>query len=156
MSRVHWLAVLAVAGSLVTSSAAQAQQRPYIGFVYPAGGQQGTTFQIKLGGQGLDGIKDAVVSGPGVTTKVVEYFRKMGPQDMQLLGEQLKELKQGAKGTPVASMMASMSPSGDAMMSKSGDAMMTSKPGNSMMAPGGAPAGISSLTGADKATLQLA
>ena len=159
MSRVQWLAVLAVAGSLVTSSAAQAQaqQRAYIGFVYPAGGQQGTTFQIKLGGQGLDGIKDAVVSGPGVTAKVLDYFRKIGPQEMQLLGEQLKELKQGAKGTPLASMMAPMSASGDAMMmSKSGDAMMVSKPGNSMMAPGGAPAGISSLTGADKATLQLA
>ena len=50
MSKVR-LAVLALAGSLALAPAAHAQQRPYIGFVYPAGGQQGTTFRVKLGGQ---------------------------------------------------------------------------------------------------------
>ena len=40
----------------------QAQPRPYIGFVYPAGGQKGTTFQIRLGGQGLNEVNAVVVS----------------------------------------------------------------------------------------------
>ena len=46
----HSSALLALAVLLATAPAAWAQ-RPYIGFVYPAGGQQGTTFQIKLGGK---------------------------------------------------------------------------------------------------------
>ena len=60
MSRVHGLRVLGLAGLLAMASAAQAQARPYIGFVYPAGGQQGTTFQVKLGGQGLDDVDEVL------------------------------------------------------------------------------------------------
>ena len=47
--------MLALAGWLGAGLTAQAQQRPYIGFVYPAGGQQGTNFPVKLGGQNLEG-----------------------------------------------------------------------------------------------------
>jgi hypothetical protein len=65
----------------------------YIGFVYPAGGQQGTTFQITLGGQSLDGVDDAVVSGAGVSTRIIEYNKQMNPQEMQLVQEQLRELR---------------------------------------------------------------
>ena len=43
--------------------AAQAQVRPYIGFAYPAGGQQGASFHIRLGGQGLDGVHAVLVTG---------------------------------------------------------------------------------------------
>ena len=65
----------------------------YIGFVYPAGGQQGTTFHVTLGGQKLEGINGAFVSGKGVKAKVVEYNKKMNSQEIQVLNEQLKELK---------------------------------------------------------------
>ena len=45
-----------------------AQSRaPHIGFVYPAGGRQGDTFQIEIGGQYLDGVTGAYVSGGGVS-----------------------------------------------------------------------------------------
>jgi hypothetical protein len=94
MSKVQ-LAVLGLAGLLAMSPAAQAQVRPYIGFVYPAGGQQGTTFQVRLGGQGLDGVTEALVTGTGVQAKVVEYYRRTGPLEMSLLREQLNELKRG-------------------------------------------------------------
>ena len=97
-----WLAVLGLAGLLAMASAAQAQARPYIGFVYPAGGQQGTTFQVKLGGQGSTTSTRCVVTGKGVSAKVVEYL----PADWTtrrctLLREQLKELKRDAE-TPGA------------------------------------------------------
>jgi hypothetical protein len=82
-----WAALLAMA------STTNAQPRPYIGFVYPAGGQQGTKFQIRLGGQGLAAESSVQVSGKGVRAKVIEYLRRMNPQDMALLREQLKELK---------------------------------------------------------------
>src|ERR1017187_1038667 len=120
MLRVNWLAVLVAAGWLAFASAAQAQVRPYIGFVYPAGGQQGTTFQIRLGGQGLEDINRVFVTGSGVTAKVVEYDRPLNPQEVTLLNEQLKALK---RGKPEGASM--MMNSGAPMMASEG-AMMTS------------------------------
>jgi len=110
MSRVH-LAVLGVIGLLAMTPLASAQKRtagrPYIGYVYPAGGQQGTTFQVKLGGQGLDDITGVMVSGEGVRAKVVDYLRKLGPQDVVLLNEQMKLLKRAARGSMLASVITS-------------------------------------------------
>jgi len=108
-----WLAVLPTARS---------QVRPYIGFVYPAGGQQGTTFQVKLGGQGLEDLQQALVSGSGVTAKVVEYDRVLNNQETTLLSEQLKELRRG-KAEPAA---AKTNLAGSAMMMD--QAMMASGP----------------------------
>ncbi len=48
---------------------------------------------MKLGGQGLDDVNQVLVTGTGVSAKVVEYHRKMGPQDTTLMREQLNELK---------------------------------------------------------------
>lgn len=81
--------LLSFAGLCIFSVQAQS----YIGFVYPAGGQQGTTFQITLGGQQLDGVDRVWVSGPGVHARVLEYNKQMNPQEMQLVQEQLRELK---------------------------------------------------------------
>lgn len=78
----------------VNLMAAMAAERPYIGFVYPAGGEQGATFQVKLGGQGLEEVCQATVSGSRVHAKVLSYFRRLGNQEADLLREQLKELKQ--------------------------------------------------------------
>lgn len=104
MHRGKWLAALAVAGWMAAAASALAQVRPYIGYVYPAGGQQGTTFQIKLGGQGLTDVNHVLVTGTGVTARIVEYDRALNPQEITLLNEQLKELKQAR--TNVASAMA--------------------------------------------------
>jgi hypothetical protein len=90
MSSVYRRAALATAALLAMASAAAAQNRPYIGYVYPAGGQQGTTFRIKIGGQNMDGVNGAVVTGEGATGKVLEVFRKLGPQEITLLNEQLE------------------------------------------------------------------
>ena len=81
--------LLALASLVVSSARAQA----YIGFVYPAGGQQGTTFRTTLGGQQIEGFNHVFVSGEGVSAHVVEYNKQMNPQEIQLLQEQLRELK---------------------------------------------------------------
>ncbi|HMJ90542.1 MAG TPA: hypothetical protein VK530_12050 [Candidatus Acidoferrum sp.] len=86
------------------TASALAQTRPYIGYTYPAGGQQGTTFQIKLGGQGLDDVSDLLVTGSGVSARMVEYYRRINPQEMQLLNEQLKELKKATSAVASAAM----------------------------------------------------
>lgn len=97
MNRAVWLPILGLAVLLAIAAAADAQQRPYIGYVYPAGGQQGATFPVKLGGQGLDEVNQVLVTGEGVSAKIVEYLRKIGPQEVTLLREQLNELKRALK-----------------------------------------------------------
>lgn len=98
MSSFLRLPILGLGVLLSAATAAQAQVRPYVGYVYPAGGQQGTTFQIKLGGQGMDDVSQVLVTGKGVSATVVEYCRRLNPQDMQLLREQLNVLKRGSRG----------------------------------------------------------
>src|SRR5947208_2501698 len=88
--------VVGLAGVLVTSSAAQAQSRPYVGFVYPAGGQQGTTFQVRLGGQGTDEANGVFVSGAGVSARVVENRRRLSNPETTVLSEQLRALRKAA------------------------------------------------------------
>ncbi|MCX7825375.1 MAG: PPC domain-containing protein [Verrucomicrobiae bacterium] len=91
-------AILGLLGLLAFAFAAEAQQRPYIGFVYPAGGKQGATFQIKIGGQYLEGVNGVYVSGEGVEAKVLEYNKQLNPQEVMLLREQLNDLKKGSSG----------------------------------------------------------
>ena len=60
-------AVLWLATFLTPFSAARAQQGPpHIGYVYPAGGQRGTTFHVLVGGQHLTNAKLASFSGKGI------------------------------------------------------------------------------------------
>jgi hypothetical protein len=139
--RVRCLPVLIASGWLAFAPAARAQTRPYIGFVYPAGGQQGTTFQVKLGGQGLEDVNRAFVTGTGVTARLVQYDRALGNQEVTLLNEQLRELKRG-KPEAAATMMSSGAP-----MMASESTMMTS--GTSTPKTAAAPAGK------DEATLKL-
>ncbi len=99
MSRLAYFAVLTLASFLAITPDAWAQPRPYIGFVYPAGGQQGTTFQVRVGGQGIDGVDQAIVSGTGVSAKVIEYRRRLGSQEVALLREQRNELRRASSAT---------------------------------------------------------
>ena len=92
MTRFNRLSILALAILMASASSAWAQSQ-YIGYVYPAGGQQGTTFPIRLGGQGLIHASDLVVSGEGVSARLVDYNRIMNNQELALLRQQLSELQ---------------------------------------------------------------
>ncbi len=46
-------------------------QKLNVGFVYPAGGQKGTTLEVTVGGQNLAQVTGVVVSGAGVTGEIV-------------------------------------------------------------------------------------
>jgi len=94
-------ATLALAILLATASSVWAQ---YIGYVYPAGGQQGNTFPIRLGGQGLLHTSDLVVTGEGVSVRLVDHYRSWGNQELGLLRQQLNELRK--KETTVGDVMA--------------------------------------------------
>ncbi len=82
---------------LLTNSSAWGQATPYIGYAFPAGGQQGTTFKVRLGGQRIDGVNGAVVTGGGVSTQLVEYRKQLSNQEVTLLREQLRVLKRGTR-----------------------------------------------------------
>lgn len=72
---------------------AQEQRQPRIGYVYPAGGQQGTALQGTIGGQFLDGVTNAFVSGEGIQAIVVDFNKPMPQGQFNNLRDQLKELQ---------------------------------------------------------------
>ena len=78
---------------LMGTTGARGQSRPYVGYVYPAGGQQGTTVHLRIGGQGLEDVQAVLVTGPGVEARLTEVCRRLNPQEIQLLQEQISELR---------------------------------------------------------------
>ncbi len=103
MTRFIRLPILALAILMASASSAWAQSQ-YIGYVYPAGGQQGTTFPIRLGGYRLTFPSGLVVSGEGVSVRLVDYYQTWNNQELQMLRQQLAELKK--KETTVGDVMA--------------------------------------------------
>jgi hypothetical protein len=85
-------------GFLATTAWGQAAvNEPRVGYLYPAGGQQGTSVQVLVGGQRLKGVFAAHVSGQGVGATVVQYyppFRRLDREQQKELRRRLKELKE--------------------------------------------------------------
>ncbi len=94
MNTAPWFALLGLTIWVALAPPVRAQARPYVAYVYPAGGQQATTFEIKVSGQNLNGVTDVLVSGTGVTARFVESFFPIGNSSDRLLSRQLAELKQ--------------------------------------------------------------
>lgn len=67
-------------------------REPHLGYLYPAGGQQGSAFRVTAGGQYLQGVTDVYVSGEGVQATVIEYIRPIRPNELGLIGRHLREL----------------------------------------------------------------
>jgi hypothetical protein len=85
-----WLPVLCLAPVPVL----RAQLNPpHLAYVYPAGGQRGTTFQVTLGGQFLNSATQVYVSGAGVHAAVIESARPMTPMQVMKLRDRLQELQ---------------------------------------------------------------
>ena len=82
-------AVLILAGA---AAAQQQQQTPHIGYVYPAGGRQDSTFEVTVGGQFMNGAADAHLSGSGVRATVLKYIRPLNPGQANMLREQMQTL----------------------------------------------------------------
>jgi len=94
MILTRWRVILGLAASLACAPAARAQVSPRIGYVYPAGGQQGGTFQVKVGGQFLDGADKVFVSGAGVQATVAEHVKPITQKEFARLREQLTSLQE--------------------------------------------------------------
>ena len=90
----YWhLALLTLLVFLPLSGFAQKPQPdPHLGYLYPAGGQQGTTFILFAGGQFLRGTNRVVVSGEGVTARVIRHYRPLRNLDAVQRRELAKRL----------------------------------------------------------------
>jgi hypothetical protein len=73
------MAVLFLAGF---AGSAQAEP-PHIGYAYPAGGRQGSSFRVIIGGQHLLGSTNVYVSGEGVKVDIVKYTVKYDPKRLR-------------------------------------------------------------------------
>ena len=99
-----WLTIFAAA---VPSVQAQ-QHEPHLGYVFPAGGRQGSTFQVKIGGQFLANPVKAYFSGIGVQATIVDYIRPLNGQQLTQLREKLQELQKGTKDNATLMEMANI------------------------------------------------
>jgi hypothetical protein len=102
--------------ALLAAPAVQAQQAqtalqpaPHFGYVYPAGGRQGTPVEVTAGGQFLRSVTGVHVSGEGVQVSVGKYSRPLTAEEFFRLQDKLKEVQKrfqterasaGAAGAP--------------------------------------------------------
>ena len=93
LPRRHILLVLMVVLAIAPAAQAQQQITPRIGYVYPAGGRQGASLEVTVGGQFLDGVAQAFVSGAGIQATVAEYVKPVTPQQFNKLKDRLQELQ---------------------------------------------------------------
>ena len=66
---------------------------PRIGYVYPAGGQVGTTFTVTVGGEYLADTAEAEWSGAGITAKILGLQRPLSGKEAQELREEAEKLR---------------------------------------------------------------
>jgi hypothetical protein len=85
------------------------ERDPHIGYLYPAGGQQGSVIKITVGGQFIKDANEVYVTGQGVHGSVIRYIGRVKPlngDQRKELQRQLSELRkkqqgQGGKPTPL-------------------------------------------------------
>ena len=66
---------------------------PHLAFAYPAGGQQGTTFTVSVGGQNLTSAAAAYFSGTGISAKITGYERPLTQKEINDLREEAQKLQ---------------------------------------------------------------
>jgi len=91
-SLFRWRVAVLTAAVLAAAGAARAQQKPHIGYVYPAGGRQGSVLEVTVGGQYLSGVADVYISGKGVRAKVIKHTRPLSRKQLNDLSKKLREL----------------------------------------------------------------
>ena len=90
-SRISW-----ILGCILMSAtflhAQTSQGGPHIGYVYPAGGKQDSSFDVTIGGQFLGGLTNIFVSGGGVQSSIVEVIRPISGKELNDLRIKADEL----------------------------------------------------------------
>jgi hypothetical protein len=95
--RITRAAALFVVALAAAASPAQGQplNSPHAGFAYPAGGRQGTTVQVVVGGRYLEGTSGAVFPARGLRADVVGYDKPLAQREISDLRDKAQELQKG-------------------------------------------------------------
>jgi hypothetical protein len=81
---------------------------PHLGYAYPAGGQRGTTFQVRIGGRALDGVTHVYISGAGIQATVIGYDKPLTQKEINTLREKLQELQKKGRDPAALKEMADL------------------------------------------------
>mgnify|MGYP000895583122 FL=1 len=82
-----------VLGLLVSALALNAQNIPRIGYVFPAGGRVGSTFQVAVGGQFIEAATNVVITGEGIKAEVIDFHKPMNQGVFNNLRDKMRELQ---------------------------------------------------------------
>jgi hypothetical protein len=83
--------------SLLLTFHLNAQRLPYVGYIFPAGGRQGSTFNAMLSGQYLDGVTNTTISGEGVKVEILEHIKPLNGRQINLLRDRMRNIQQALK-----------------------------------------------------------
>jgi hypothetical protein len=89
----HFVLTLLCALAAVPALRAQQPAVPHAAYVFPAGGRQGASFEVKVAGQYLAAITNAYISGDGVQAVVTNYDKPLTQQQITQLRDQQKALQ---------------------------------------------------------------
>ena len=90
----RWRGTLVLVALLSFAPVAMAQQvPPHVGYVFPAGGRQGTTVEVTVGGQYLGDVVKAYISGDGAKIAIVPHEKPMTRQQFNQLRDKAAELR---------------------------------------------------------------
>lgn len=81
MNLFRWQTIVGVVAVLAAASDVFAQKDPHIGFLFPSGGRQNSTFEMSVGGQFLRDVDEVYVTGRGIEAKVIKYFKHLSDQE---------------------------------------------------------------------------
>jgi hypothetical protein len=99
--RLRSLTTVSALALVAIASASRAQNAPHLAYALPAGGRQGTTVSVVVGGQYLQNARAADVSGEGVEVTVGAHTRPMPAKEATQLRDRLQELQKEPKNEEV-------------------------------------------------------
>ena len=88
-----WLTIPSLVALLAAVPDARAQKDPHIGYIYPAGGQRGSSLVVTVGGQHLDGVSSVHISGSGLRAEIIEHKKPPTRKELQTMRETLRALR---------------------------------------------------------------
>lgn len=77
---------------LISAVSSSAQSIPRIGYVFPAGGKQGATFTVTVGGQFIENATNITFSGEGIHATVTDFHKPMNQGVFNTLRDKMREL----------------------------------------------------------------
>jgi hypothetical protein len=97
MSRASKIPCCLALACAALASSAWGQREPRVGYVYPAGGRQSTTFEAVIGGQYLNNATNVFASGSGVSAMILRQERQLTPKEQQEVKEKLSKFQERRK-----------------------------------------------------------